>query len=340
MGQRTDKTQRESLQRLSVGSGLTVRALEAFVAVSRTGTMSAAAEYLGMTQSAVSQMIVQIESALGVQLFDRKVRPPALTLQGAALLDPARTILNGVGHFQNALAWEGGPRVPLLRIAMMNSFAETVGTAVLARLRLAAAQLVVDTGFSVTRARAVADREADLIVTSDEAPPPAGVQAIPLLTEPYLIVAPKSYGPEPLELARLGVDLDYIRFGRDPIMTSRFEQILRRWGVEPRNAYQMDTTAAVLQMVAAGFGWTILAPLAVHRAMARGEAIQVAPLPERSVNRTILLISRIGEGAVLLADVHEVASKALSESYLPTVRSLMPGVAESITLHAMAQAAA
>src|SRR6202012_3771636 len=109
--------------------------------------------------------IVQTEGALGFQLFARKVRPPALTLQGAALLDPARTILNGVGHFQNALAWEGAPRVPLLRIGMMNSFAEPVGTAVLARLRLAAEQLVVDTGFSVTRARAVADREADLIVT-------------------------------------------------------------------------------------------------------------------------------------------------------------------------------
>ena len=55
--QERDKGAVEQLARLSVGSGLTTRSLEVFVSVARAGTMSAAAEQLGMTQPAVSQLI-------------------------------------------------------------------------------------------------------------------------------------------------------------------------------------------------------------------------------------------------------------------------------------------
>jgi DNA-binding transcriptional LysR family regulator len=329
------KPQRDFLHRLSVGNGLTVRTLETFVAVARLGTMSAAAQHLGMTQSAVSQMIVQVENALGVQLFDRKVRPPALTLQGAALLDPARSILNGVGQFQNVLRWGPATQMPLLRISMMNSFAETVGPVVLSRLRSIATQLLVDTGYAATRARAVADREIDFMVTTDESPSPPGIQSVPVITEPYLVVAPKSYTGDLQALQTLSQELDLIRFGRNPFVNSHFDHALRTLGVEPMHAYQMDTHAVVLQMVASGAGWTILPPLSVHRALARGDNIRVAPAPEPFEKRTVLLISRIGEGAVLLADVHADVSKALRAEFMKTVKSMMPGVAKLITLHKM-----
>jgi DNA-binding transcriptional LysR family regulator len=327
--------QPEPLHRLAIGNGLTVRALETFITVARLGTMSAAAKQLGMTQSAVSQLVVQIEGALDVQLFDRKVRPPALTLQGAALLEPAQAVVSGIGRFQNALRWGPATQMPLLRIGMLNSFAETVGPVILARLRSVAAQLIVDTGFSATRARAVADREIDFVVTTDESPPPRGIQAVPLLTEPFLIVAPKSYKGDLQALKPRSTALDLIRYGRDPFMISRFDQTLRAWDIEPTHRYQMDTHAAILEMVAAGAGWTILPPLAVHRAVARGDKLRVAPYPEPAMKRTVLLISRTGEGAVLMSDIHSEATKVLQGAYLTNVRSFMPGVADMIELHEM-----
>jgi DNA-binding transcriptional LysR family regulator len=325
----------ETLQRLSVGNGLTVRALEAFVTVARLGTMSAAAKQLEMTQSAVSQLVVQIEGALNVNLFDRKVRPPALTLQGAALLGPAQSIISGIDHFQDALRWGPTTKMPLLRIGMLNSFAETVGPVVLAHLRSVAAQLIVDTGFSATRARAVADREIDFVITTDESPQPIGIQAVPLMTEPFLIVAPKSYKGDLRALKPLSTTLDLIRYGRDPFMNSRFDQTLRTFDVEPTHRYQMDTHAAILEMVASGAGWTILPPLAVHRAIARGEALRVAPYPEPTMKRTIHLISRVGEGAILMADIHKEATRVLKNAYLANIKSFMPAVAGKIELHEM-----
>ena len=48
--------------------------------------MTQTARHLGMTQSAVSQTISKLELALGVRLFDRAMRPLALTPSGKLLL--------------------------------------------------------------------------------------------------------------------------------------------------------------------------------------------------------------------------------------------------------------
>lgn len=324
-----------SPDRLSLGNGLTARALEVFLAVARFSTMSAAAKHLGMTQPSVSQAIVQVETALDVQLFDRTMRPPALTMQGAALVEPARSIVNGLAQVQTALQWGAKARMPLLRIGMLNSFAETVGSAILLRLRSVAAGLVVDTGFAATRMQCVADREFDLVVTSDEAPPPHGIQAVSILTEPLLVVAPQAYRGDLRALKPLSESLDLIRFGRDPHMNARFDETLRASGVEPTHAYQMDTQATVLQAIAAGVGWAIMPALAVHGALARGEKLRVAPYPDRTMKRSLQLVSRIGEGAVLMADIHAAATKSLRRNFAANVRSLMPGVSELIKIHAL-----
>ncbi len=323
----------EPFSRLSVGSGLTARSLEVFLAVARSGTMSAAAQHLGLTQPAVSQAVGQMESALNIRLFDRSKRPLVLTLEGAALLEPARAVVSGIERFENTLRWSMREQLPLLRIGMLNSFAETIGPSVLTRLRTIAAQLTIDTGFSATRARAVADRAFDFVVTTDESPPLPGVVVTPLLTEPFLIVAPESYAADPPALKPLSEALDLIRFGRDPFMNSRFDQTLRAWGISPTRRYQMDTHATVLEMVKAGIGWTILPPLAVYHAIARGERFWMAPYPERSMKRVMMVIAREGEGSHVVQHIHAAASEALESHVLPVIRAQLPEVADLMVLH-------
>jgi DNA-binding transcriptional LysR family regulator len=323
----------EQLARLSVGSGLTARSLEVFVSVARAGTMSAAAEQLGMTQPAVSQLVSQMETALDVQLFDRSKRPLVLTLHGAALLEPARAIVSGIERFEQALQWDRGGQMPLLRIGMLNSFAETIGPSVFTELRRSAAQLTIGSGFSATRMRAVADRELDFVITSDESPLLPGVTMAPILTEPFLIVAPESYKGDLRSIKTLSETLELIRFGRDPFMHSRFDQTLRAWGISPTHHYHLDTHAAVLEMVASGVGWTILPPLAVYRAVTRGERFRVAPYPEQSMKRVMMVIAREGEGAQIVRIIHAAASEALNSKVLPVLRQHLPEIAAMMKLH-------
>src|SRR5690606_8054178 len=64
-----------------------------FVTVADSGSFRAGAARLLRVQSAISHAIANLESELGLQLFDRSGYRPVLTPQGEALLAHARDIL-------------------------------------------------------------------------------------------------------------------------------------------------------------------------------------------------------------------------------------------------------
>ncbi len=62
-----------------------LRLVRIFVAVVKHGSMTLAARELGLTQSAVSQAVRQLEDALGTVLIDRQRRPVGPTAAGSLL---------------------------------------------------------------------------------------------------------------------------------------------------------------------------------------------------------------------------------------------------------------
>lgn len=73
--------------------GLTLDQIRTFVTVADSGSFRAGAARLLRVQSAISHAIANLESELGLQLFDRSGYRPVLTPQGEALLAHARDIL-------------------------------------------------------------------------------------------------------------------------------------------------------------------------------------------------------------------------------------------------------
>ncbi len=63
----------------------TIAQLDAFHAICRLGTFSAAAEVLHLTQPSVSQRIAELEAALGIRIFDRDGKKISLTREGVLL---------------------------------------------------------------------------------------------------------------------------------------------------------------------------------------------------------------------------------------------------------------
>lgn len=76
-----------------------IRALQVFEAVARHGTISAAARELGVSPSAVSQQLRQLEATLGVALFERHGRSLVLTTWGE---DYAAGVSEAFGQMRGA----------------------------------------------------------------------------------------------------------------------------------------------------------------------------------------------------------------------------------------------
>ncbi len=65
---------------------VSLRHLRAFVAIAHAGNFTAAARQLNVTQSALSLLVKDLESDLGVRLFDRTTRNVSVSEMGQAFL--------------------------------------------------------------------------------------------------------------------------------------------------------------------------------------------------------------------------------------------------------------
>lgn len=80
---------------------ISIRQLSAFISVADNGSFTRASEQMHLTQSAVSGLIKELESSLGIVLFDRTTRQLSLSIVGHHLLPQARRILNEMQLFEN-----------------------------------------------------------------------------------------------------------------------------------------------------------------------------------------------------------------------------------------------
>jgi DNA-binding transcriptional LysR family regulator len=86
------------------------RPLRYFVAVAEELNFGRAAERLGIASPALSRAISQLETQLGVRLFDRSTRHVALTEAGRVLLDQARPALDSLDAAARRAQRATGPR--------------------------------------------------------------------------------------------------------------------------------------------------------------------------------------------------------------------------------------
>jgi LysR family glycine cleavage system transcriptional activator len=97
-----------------------LRALHAFEAAARHHSFAAAANELGVTPTAISHQIRQLEAACGVKLFQRRPRPLLLTAAGARLYPALR---NGFDALAAAVASLAEAEQAPLRVTSPSAFA-------------------------------------------------------------------------------------------------------------------------------------------------------------------------------------------------------------------------
>jgi DNA-binding transcriptional LysR family regulator len=301
------------------------RAIEVFVAIVETRHVTQAAKMLGMTQSAASQHLKNLETALGVALIDRNLRPIGLTKGGVALHRRAVAILAEVEGLRTDARRVNAAPLPLLRVALLASIATTVAPAlsVLAREEFKIPELSLFAGLATDHVALLRARRADLAVTSGELFEIEGLARYPVMTERFLLVTPKGYAGETDDIAKLSRKLPFVRFSRETPVGLRVDQHLSRLRTEIPRAVEGDRSSVVMAPVAAGMGFAILTPTLLIDGLAEGMEIDLHPLPFTGLSRAIVLVARERE----LGGIPQAFAARTAEALTQAITARLPNLA-------------
>ncbi len=300
-----------------ITAGLDLRALEVFVTVCETRSMTLAARQLGMTQPAASYAIKRLEEATGASLIDRGRRPLEPTASGRWLMQAAGQILHdtrqipiSLRHIQKGLELR-------LRIGLMDSLSDPFVPALVDQLHSSILFLSVTNGIARIVRAGLLDRTLDLIVTNDPMDDVDGIVRHPILTEGYMLIVPRTGAKLPLtDLNALGRKLPMIRWNPQSRTGQDIERRLRRMGADIERRFEFDSPSAILSMVSSGLGWAIMNPLTVFEMQPLLRRVRVAPFPG-AFQRQINLFARAGEIEGTAERIAVMARKILRTRYVP-----------------------
>jgi DNA-binding transcriptional LysR family regulator len=234
---------------------MNIHHLELFYYVARHEGISEAVRNIpyGIQQPAVSAQIIQLEESLGVTLFRR--RPFSLTSPGEKLfrfiqpffdgLEPLSDELRG-GMAQQLRFGASGPilsdHLPELALYVRKKFPDL--------------KLTLREGHQPQLESWLQKQELDLAVTLLEGKPPPGVNSLPLLKLPLVLMVAKSSkltSPEPL-WKRDKIEETLISLPPYEAIPKHFQQGLSRLGIDWFPRIEVSSLALIETYVESGYG--------------------------------------------------------------------------------------
>jgi DNA-binding transcriptional LysR family regulator len=297
--------------------------------------MTEAARDLHVTQSAVSQALMQLERMFEVTLIDRGQRPLKVTGPGHILLNRAIPILDATENLIVAVRELSTKQVPQLRLGCVDSLLASIGPRLFRSLLDKVQRLTVTSGTTGVQSRGLLNREVDICLSSDPLDGSEGVSRLPILTEPFVLLLPTSMAQRadtPVDIGRLVERLPLVRFNPASHMGAMTDLHLRRLGLRPPRSIEVDSSEALTAMVASEIGWAITTPLCLLEVRVERRPIQVLPFPGPGFSRTLYVIARENEFAELPGAVAKAAGDALRQDCLPRLLEYAPWAERAIRI--------
>ena len=266
---------------------MNLRQLRTMIVLADIPSFAAAGEALGVSHSAVSLQVKTLEEELGLALVDRSRRPPALTDQGALLVERARDIMRLVDEIaeigdESRLAGE-------LSIGIVPSALATLGPPALLLLRERHADIRLSVRAAVSGPLAQMVRHGDLDLAVTTAPEVAldGLESDIICREPLMVFAPED-AEETTDRALIE-NHPFIWFDRSAWIGRTIERRLVALGYPVSGSMEVGSIEAIKALVRHGLGVSI-APVSPVSGPPPG--IRVAPFGDPPVYRELALLRR------------------------------------------------
>ncbi len=307
--------------------------LEVFVAVVRARTMTGAGQLLGLSQSAVSQNVKNLEENLGVALLDRNARPLRPTAEGDKLFRAAQDLLEQSSRIAADIR-QGSPfPCHRLSIAIVDSLSGILVPKLVARMGDMIGRWEFSDGLTPACEHAFSTGKCELaIVAEDLATSQFHIDPYTLLKEPFLKVFPKGYDKDEHDLREVSKNLRFVRFSLDSTAGRSVEQHVNRLRMQLPLWVEADSPTAQLELIASGTCWGYLTPTFLLSAPHLLDAIKVAAPNGAVFSRQVLLLARHEHLGTLPHTLSEQCRLAFAEDLLPPILERYPWAGELIEI--------
>jgi len=255
-----------------MGLGLVdTKKLRYFAQIADLGNMRRAAEALRVAQPALTTQISNLETELGVRLFERSHLGMRLTPAGDVLYRHARSILRHLEDARLAVMDEGRQLSGSVSVGIAGSTGKVLAVPLLKKAALHRGMLLeIVERPSAELLALVARGRLDIAIVVD-ARPCRGATITPMLIEDLFVIMPGAEAE-----GRSTVSLEFL--ARKPLILpslpstirQRLDRLLMQARLDYRLVGEVSATDMLLRMVIGGLGWTVLPSAAVQAEVATG----------------------------------------------------------------------
>ncbi|MGW9231412.1 LysR family transcriptional regulator [Pseudorhizobium sp. NPDC055634] len=268
--------------------------------VDRLGSLTAAAERLNVSQSALSHTIRKLEERCGVAMWEKDGRNLRLTEAGRYIVRLAQRVLPQIERAEGVLSDYRRGKRGFLKIGMECHPCHQwlMGVTRPYLLDWPDVDLDLTTSFAFGGVAAVSGYEIDILITPDPIEAP-GIHYLPVFDYELVLAVPADH---PLAQKRHAEPADLVEetLFTYPVPAERldvFTQFLVPANSRPRHHRSVETTEMMLQLVGAGRGVSAVPNWLVHREAA---ALGVRPvrMGKTGIQKSIHLGLRDGDDTV------------------------------------------
>jgi LysR family transcriptional regulator for metE and metH len=264
-----------------------VRHLEMMTAIAGSGSVTQAAGQLHLTQSAVSHQLRGLEERLGTPLFLRVGKRMVVTAAGERVLATARRVLEDVRAVEDDLRREGAGQAGVLRVcAQCNTGYHWLPPLIeVYRRRHPAIDVSLAVECTIRPLEALLDGRLDLAIVTEPVRH-AHVRVRTLFEdEQAAIVAPDHpFAKRAFVSAQDLADERLLLYSSSPDDSFTMQHILRPAGVTARRVSFVMLTEAILEMVKARLGVSVMQTWAIEPALRAGD-VKAVPITAAGIRR-------------------------------------------------------
>jgi DNA-binding transcriptional LysR family regulator len=273
-----------------------LESLKIFCDVVRHRSFSQAALMSGITQSAVSQIVLQLEKRMQVQMIDRSTRPLQLTPLGLTYYEGCKILLDQydelearIRHAQVEIS--GSVMVAAIYSVSLSDMGEYVQQF---QTELPRTQVHIDYLHPDRVYERVTDGSADLGLVSFPKKTPHLAAVNWREEEMVLACSPKHPLASRLALPMPELDgLPYVHFDKNLIVRRRVDRFLREQGVTVDVVAEFDSIENIKQAVSIGAGVALLPEPTIRREV-KARTLVAVPLFGCEFTRPLAIVHRRG----------------------------------------------